>query len=79
LGEIVTQEIIGEIKIEKDRFTHAMPLTELPEFVKRVMREQDGRRTPPVNCGPVYRLKEAHSGHAPRRYYRRHDALAAIN
>ncbi len=61
LGEFGTQQWIGEIKLNDQKLSDAMPLEELLSFLKRVEVETGWKKLPPGESGVVYQNKEPHT------------------
>lgn len=60
LGEIGTQQWIGEIKLNNERLAQAMPIAELPAFVKETQAKTGWKKYPPGEAFTGYSIKEQH-------------------
>ena len=58
LGEFGTGQWIGEIKLGNQRLAEAMPIQELPAYIKRVEAESGWKKFPPGEAGVVYKINE---------------------
>jgi hypothetical protein len=58
LGELGTQQWIGEIKLNDQQFANAIPLEELRPFLIKLESETGWKKYPPGELGVVYKLKE---------------------
>lgn len=61
LGEYGTQQWIGEIKLNPQRFAESIPLEELLEFIRSVEAEHGWKKFPPGESGVVYQCDEPHN------------------
>jgi len=62
LGELGTQNWVGEIKVGDERLADAMPLTEFSSFVDRVVADHGWELAVPGEMWHSYELKEMRSG-----------------
>ena len=60
LGEYGTQQWVGEIKLNEGRLTEAIPLRELPEFLKRIQAEMGWKKLPLGQGCSMYNCHNPH-------------------
>lgn len=60
LGEFGTEQWIGEIKVDDQKFADALPLAELPAFTKKLEAETGWKKLPPGQAAVGYRLQQPH-------------------
>ena len=58
LGELGTEQWIGEINFGNQRLVDAMPIQELPTYIKRVEAESGWKKYTPGEAGMVYKISE---------------------
>ena len=60
LGEYGTGQWIGEIKLGEEKMGDAIPLEELPAYIKKLEIEKGWKKLPPGETATGYQLKERH-------------------
>jgi hypothetical protein len=60
LGEYGTQQWLGKMELSDTQLKEAFPLSELPEYVKKIERETGWKKFRPGESAVLYQFKEPH-------------------